>query len=136
MTTNRTPVVALLAAVVLLAGVGFAGAVGGQSSSPAEITVSVTDSTNGQANATVPITVEPTADPPGEIPAELDATAVTAVVANADVGGYSELSTINTLDAYASYLADGNVGGTQLESSLPILNLYAYQLETPEEFTG
>ncbi|MFQ3476824.1 hypothetical protein HKK80_11285 [Halonotius sp. F2-221B] len=70
----------------------------------------------------------------GDVPDELNATATNAVVASAGVDDYTQLSTLDTLDAYASFLEDGTVGGTQLEGSLPILDLYAYQLENPDEF--
>ncbi|MFQ3475085.1 S8 family serine peptidase [Halonotius sp. F2-221B] len=90
----------------------------------------VTDDGGATTNTTQTIIVTK----PSDIPDELDSTTVNAIVAEAGVADYSELTTLNVLDAYASYLADGTVGGQSLSSSLPILDTYAYALENPSEF--
>jgi hypothetical protein len=92
-------------------------------------------SEDDQATASINITVEEDGGAaPGDVPAELDATAVNAVVSEAGVDDYTQLDTLATLDAYATFLETGEVGGTQLDDSLGILDLYAYQLENPDEF--
>jgi len=90
----------------------------------------VTDDSGATTNTTQTIFVTE----PNDIPDELDSTTVNAIVAEADVTDYSELTTLDILDAYSSYLTDGTVGGQSLSSSLPILDTYTYAIKNPGDF--
>jgi hypothetical protein len=123
-------------AVSLLA---FFGGAAAQDTAPTDtktttdVEITVNDSQNGEATATVPLTVEDTAS--DDVPAEVDATTVNAVVSATDgANDYTQLGTLDILDAYGSYLEDNTVGNTELDSSIPILDLYAYAIENPGEF--
>jgi subtilisin family serine protease len=94
------------------------------------VKLTVTDNSGATTDTTQIIVVSK----PSDIPDELDLTTVNAIVAEAGVADYSELTTLDILDAYASYLTDGTVGGQSLPSSLPILDTYAYAIENPGEF--
>lgn len=125
--------------VLAMMALAFTGGVAAQetASTDTEVTkdieITVNDSQNGADNTTVPLTVEDATST--DVPAALDATTVSAVVSATDgASDYTQLETLDILDAYGSYLADNTVGNTKLESSIPILDLYAYALANPSEF--
>ena len=100
----------------------------------AEITIGVEDSDDTSDSAAATLTVVPEDDVASEVPEGQDAAAVNAIVDSAGVDNYTQLQTLDILDAYSSFLDDGTVGETELENSLPILDFYAYALENPDEF--
>ena len=124
----------LIAAVLTLVSIGFVGGATTQTSDTAAITIEINDSSNGYDKATTNITVEPAQT--GTIPDSLDSTTVNAIVAEAGVDTYTQLSTTDILDGYVSYLETGTIGGTQVNSSLSILDMYNYALQNPDEFAA
>ncbi|MFQ3476823.1 hypothetical protein HKK80_11280 [Halonotius sp. F2-221B] len=126
--------ITVLAAMIL----AFSGGAAAQDTSPTdtnittELEITVNDSQNGEATTTVPLTVEDAAS--DDLPAELDATTVNAVVADAGVDDYTQLSTTDILDAYSSYLQGDTIGGSQQITALHLLDFHQYALLHPDEF--
>lgn len=133
MTMIRFRTGVLIAAVLALVSIGFVGGATAQASDTAAITIEVNDSSNGYDKETTNITVDLAQT--DTIPDSLDSTTVNAIVAEAGVDDYTQLETLDILDAYSTYLDTGTVGDTELESSISILDLYAYRLENSDEFS-